>query len=607
MSVLRLLAPGWLALLAVTLIASACGDAAGPPPPDIDPLSIHVPGDTIAPGGVMRVVVRGGVVTQENVSGTIGGVAFAMARANDTTLMALAPEVAPGPKPLALVIGPNTYETTVTVRELPPIPDPMAVINAAVEQAEATMSDDPPPGISAADWELEKEAMTRLTQDAAALASASPADQMAAARLLQAVEAELGPLAAVGALGFQASSSNAQCYARAGIAFVSILAYYASIGIIVAAAVVPGVNVLVIIPGIALLKQTLPAVSTDVAAMMAACSKQEFVGLTPFGGAVGTGLAGRMGDEIQASGGFTFEEGQPLRFQVVETVRPFNASDVSDPEIGKVASTVDLIYGAIASLPQWARSYFPALPPRPSTVPAKPGVTQAATPGDVTIENVTNGVTLSASADGSLLSLTASSESNVEVNFSFDVVSTTDPSVRETISATFIPGPRTFSGEFEFGVLQQASACAWPGVYSGQITIRVTRQGGKPYVEASANGTRTYQDTVSTDEDVTCGPGGSRGLGVSMSGEFNGTSFSLTTDQSPGITSISGTVTPTGGVTGSLGVNWANETNSESGGGSYVAAKSGSQGMTRPLSDRPAAPNPSEPRIQGSADRPVLQ
>ena len=93
------------------------------------------------------------------------------------------------------------------------------------------------------------------------------------------------------------------------------------------------------------------------------------------------------------------------------------------------------MHNKVSELPALIRSYLPTLPSRPSSQGEQPIVDEAALPAAVRIANVTNGVSIAADADGAALLLTATATGSGDRDFTFDVISNEDPSVKQTYTA----------------------------------------------------------------------------------------------------------------------------------------------------------------------------
>lgn len=118
-------------------------------------IALRVPVDTVRPGGVVRVVVPGGGAPA-TAAGTLGGAAISMARENDSTLVALVPDVAAASQPLALTLGARAAQATVRVQPAPVVGDPVATVDAYLDAMTARYAGGAPVGFSAGEWATER-------------------------------------------------------------------------------------------------------------------------------------------------------------------------------------------------------------------------------------------------------------------------------------------------------------------------------------------------------------------------------------------------------------------------------------------------------------------
>jgi hypothetical protein len=424
-----------------------------PPPPPVVSVSLVVPGDTVVPGSPLVVTVRGPQVTGQ-VTGTLGAVPMLFGRQTDSTMVALTPEAPAGPAVLRVSIGGGTGQATVTVRAVPTIAAPATTVTTAINQALAAVPATPPAGITAASWQAHVAELQKMSADAKGwLPTAPPAEQLASARLMEQVRVALAGMPANveapamlvparEASPLASSPVTTACVVQAGFFLTAMTAYLAAITVVVLALLAPGVNVLLALPGLLLVAQSLPQLTPAAVKVIDACGTQQvvllatqpFVAVRSGAAAVAPWTGGAM-----AMNALTFERGKGLRLYPGETVKPFDASQLNaEPALANASAAVERLYAAVASMPDWARGKLALLPPRLSTMPAQAPVTRAAPVSAVRIENITGGVTLRVTPDGDALVVEASSPLSTSVPFTFDVVSTTTPTVRQTLSATLL-------------------------------------------------------------------------------------------------------------------------------------------------------------------------
>ena len=141
-----------VATLAVALLSVvACSSDAGPEVPPISTATLVMPETPPAPGALVRVLVRGGALTATPAP-TLGGVAIAASRADDTTLVFALPATAPGVRPLALLLADGSKASApLTVAAAVPVGEPAAFINASLDAAVALLDGLAAGGVDSAD------------------------------------------------------------------------------------------------------------------------------------------------------------------------------------------------------------------------------------------------------------------------------------------------------------------------------------------------------------------------------------------------------------------------------------------------------------------------
>lgn len=420
----------------VTAPPAATPPSTTPPPA---PLAVRLPVDTARPGAPLRVVVAGAPAL---VDGTLGGVALRLARQDDSTLVALVPEVPAGSQPLRLTVDGRTGGATVTVRDALAVPSPTAALEAALDATLAAYaSPTPSAGFTATEWNAARAAadsVVRLARQR--LAGASAAEQLAAARLVLALPVRpattavesgplAGPLASPASLAYFHTFATAAspvftvgCARAVGSATLSVGAYLGGLGALVAGAFVPGVNLLVAPFGAAVAFRAAPTVRTDVAALPEACAVAE-------------------GINVQALGATVFESGQAVAADLVLRARAMSGSDARSGAAAGVTGMVEEIHAAARGLPSAFGALVPTLPVRLGALPALPATARALSASAVRVVEVTPAtVTLGASAgsDGRAR-LTATTTATAETPFTATLAHADDPALRTTVSGTVRP------------------------------------------------------------------------------------------------------------------------------------------------------------------------
>jgi hypothetical protein len=134
---------------------------------------------------------------------------------------------------------------------------------------------------------------------------------------------------------------------------------------------------------------------------------------------------------------FTFVRQRELAVTPIEEFQELSPSQYDDfATMVRVASITEAMHDMLDRAPDLIQEKIrPYLPPRPSTLPEKPIETRELLPSDVTIANVTNGVSLTIGGDAVTMTLRANAPNHDRREFTFDLVSTTDNSVRRRYEA----------------------------------------------------------------------------------------------------------------------------------------------------------------------------
>jgi hypothetical protein len=459
-------------------IAAGCGDGGGDPSRPADP-ALTVEGASVQAAGIMTVRVQGVTLSAPEYEGTLGGAPVVLATRDDSTLVALVPAVAAGPHTLSARIGGRDLTGAVNVTAARAIADPVAHVDATFDQLEAAFPVTAPPEIAQADWDTQRAQFVAAAVEARDhVAGLPPEQQLEAARFLAALTDELAPLAgAQQGMSASVQGASAECNVATAHLVLSTAALLTS-GVAIAVGIVGNPWLLPV--GAGLLAYTMPEMRKDIARVYEHCDKQRVVsilarvsgesptyglaqvngGSAPFGlsGASGQASAGagmRMGvvSFTPASGGVATEASasqsaaarigfvreRPVRTTPTQGIQAFSTSHIpTNSSFTRISNALDKVAAKFAELPEWARSMLPVIP-RISTVGEKPIVTTTLGPDSIRIANVTGGVTLRSTVSGDALVLTADASGSGEREFTFDVISTTDPSVRSTIQAILRP------------------------------------------------------------------------------------------------------------------------------------------------------------------------
>jgi hypothetical protein len=557
-------------------------------------LNVRVPGDSARPGTILMVKVSGGTITEAKMAATLGGVGLMLARMDDTTLVGIAPEVAAGSRALLVQVPGRKAQTTVNVRAGESIADPVAAVNAELDAQVRNIPTAAPDGFTAAEWGRYRITLDSLVRDAKTkMAAASPAEQLAVARLMASARAQLAASHASAVFSLAGNTQAAgfpdkRCleaigkFARAGAE--TILWLGVTFGGVVSSTF--GVGLAISAGGTVMLFASLPASIEASAGLSKGCFKQQAVSFTELST---TGLLGPPAMALGSAGGtadLTLVSGVEFPIYPTETVRPFSGADAQNPAFSKLAVLVESIHNMVALLPDAIKNRIPGLPRRLADFPSAPPVTRRLAPTLVRLANVQPGtVSLSASASGDALLLKGSSDSAGDVPFTFELVSTSDSTVRRRVSAN-LQVARTYAGPVRFSTASTSAnltgqTCTWKGTAEGTLSIRLSSSNGGTAVVARLTATETGPDGTATP----VGSVGCRAFTFRYSPTFRGTltgnSFSLKNGDFTITGALAGAAQDS--VRGTIGFSFdrpANDTigrRTGAGSGSYVAVRSAAQ------------------------------
>ena len=456
-----------IVLSVATLIGCGGGDGGSGPAPI--PLSLSAVTDTVRPGGVLLVRVSGGRVTQDSLGATLGGVATALGRLDDTTLVLLAPDVPPGARALRVEIGGDTVQTTVSLLAALQFADPEAAIAEALDAPLAAAPAFAPVGITQADWAVRRARADSLVEQAKAeVASLSAADQLMLARMLASVALpDAGPAAApalrlagegsANLFGDGACDVAKRAFVRSGMA--SLYSIGSLVFFIMKPPVIPALKAAGVLVSAAATAGTMLVTHGNFLQVGIDCVVLKTVDATRTPLAEGMRLTTAGVPAAQTAGAQRFFQGRGVTYYPQGLVGPLSSAEIAkDAVIAEMAALLDDLHFAVQRLqgllPDALARKIPALP-RLSTMLPGPTTLEPLTAGDVRIENVSPAsVQLTKSGSGEAIVLTMGATVTDDVPFTYTLVSTADPTIRRTMSgvarpymsATILPIPATVAG-----------------------------------------------------------------------------------------------------------------------------------------------------------------
>jgi hypothetical protein len=476
-----------VAAVLATATLAACGSGDAPAGPEAVPLSLRLHADTVRPGGVLLVSVVGGRAAQDSIAGTIGGLAVTLARVTDSSLVLVVPEAPAGESTLAVDLAGDTARAVVTLLPAIAIDDPHAYLNAALDAQLTIVPAIAPTGITADDWGAKRARLDSLVQEAKTQVAALPAeDQLALARLLaslappaeDAAAGSLTPAARLSGVGM-APMAAANMTAAAnmlewrdptcrnairrflGAGFPALYSAGSLAFFLMAPIPNPLIKGAGAVASAAAFAGTMLVALDRHVEMVAACGVQKTTDLSEDPFESDASLAAARSTVRTAATTRRFFQGRGVTYYPVGTFRPLSNEEIGkDADVSDIADLIDGMHEKVAKVlslaPSFVASKIPAPPRRLSQTP--PGAATArAVPGTgVRIENVRPAsVQLTSSPADLSVTLTSGAAVTDDVPFTYDVVSTYDPTVRKTMSgvarphmsATVLPYPTTVTGD----------------------------------------------------------------------------------------------------------------------------------------------------------------
>ncbi|AHG89806.1 Ig domain protein group 2 domain protein [Gemmatirosa kalamazoonensis] len=421
------------AALSLTACGGGAGDAPAAPSAPVTPtppaqptaLALRVPVDTVRPGAVVRIVIPGGGAPN-GASGTLGSAAFQAARVDDSTLVGLVPDLAPAVHTLRLTLGARAGEASVTVLQAPTIADPVAAVSAQLDAMTTRFAaSTPPDGFSAAEWSRLRAVADSVGRDLRArMASATPAERLAVARLFASAGASSG------STSFAALKAGpvltAACARQIASAAAPVQAVYVGLGAMVGGAafgLTPAGAALFGVAGAAVYLQFMPDAVANVARLPEACYVGERIEAKPLATDV-------------------LESGRVVAVDVLEWARSMSGAEARQGAAATVTDGIDRVYAAVAALPSSVAGAITKLPLRLSTLPVTAAAARALDPQRVRLVSVspsTVSATVSAASGG--LTFTATTGATTDTRFTATLAHTDDPTLQTTVTGTVRPTP----------------------------------------------------------------------------------------------------------------------------------------------------------------------
>lgn len=400
-------------MVAFALFA-ACSDVSGP---SLDDLDLTIVGDTTRPGTLLTAYVTGGTISASQVSGTLGDAPISFGRQDDTTLVALVPEVAAGSRTLTLHYLGSTGQWTVTVLPAVAIANPLAATTTMLDAIVAGFPFTPPAGISGDQWAMHRAKLDSLVTDAKArLAAATPAEQLAVARLVESMDDELVAARVMASL-------TGECAVAIASATLSTSALIASLGVTVAG-LVPGIGWALVPVGGALAYKAWPQVMADVPTAFSVCATQESFDYSTSSNIVSLRASGTASANLNET--LVFSPTSAVMITVSQRVTSLSKADLSDYDVFRFSGLLDRLHGVVGELPDAIASLAPPLPPKfPETATT---IMRPVAPSDLIISDVRpTTVYMSMDDTGPRLALRAQSLAAGDVPFSFLLIKETGP------------------------------------------------------------------------------------------------------------------------------------------------------------------------------------
>lgn len=385
--------------------------------PSGPPLTMRVPVDTVRPGMLLEARIAGAALPA-TVSGALAGQALTLARDSDSTLVAFVPELPAGTAMLTLTIGGRAAQAPVQVRPAVSIADPRAELTRFADAlARRYTPTTPPAGFAAADWSRMRTIVDSLDRELrVAIAAATPAEQLAAARYLASRQAgEAGGLAS------------------ASVPFVTPDRCNGALDRLTS----QGINVLGNLAGI----KASEVLSVRLRNFVALGEHFDgvydwIVGMATF--PVDCAAAEIL--ETQPPATSVVDQGGILGVTVMATIRALDGSRSQDPLIASYTRLIERVIAAVRALPAMLRSLLDRLPARVQDLPARPtwkSVLEATRLRIVSV--VPSTVTVSGESRGTELLLRPSTTATTATDFTVTLAHADDATLRTTVRGTVRP------------------------------------------------------------------------------------------------------------------------------------------------------------------------
>lgn len=431
-------------MLAASLALSAC-DGGGVTDPGATFTARLESGGSIRPGTVATVIVTGASTANGPISARIGSVSIPFAALDDSTLVALVPELPAGTAVLRIDIASAAARVSVDVQAGLAIVNPSAQAATDLDAILAGVPAAPAPGYTAAQWSVHRATMDSIVRNLkVTIAAASPDAQLAIARVISTylstadTDASAPPIMSEHGLTSACVSASASVSGH-GLVFATGLTLAIAAAPLALTGVGTGPALAVAGLGVLVMYKSYPAVINAVVKWKDVCSHQDAVTILD-----GSDLFSRSSsaslsvNATHVPDTIAFVAGRSKTFTVFETIRPFSGTDAQLGANARPTKMIDSWHDEVAELPAVLRALVPSslLPARVSQLPQAPSVTRELDASRVRIENVSlSKVTLAAQTAGSVMTLTARTTDSSDANFSFDVVSTENTLARKRLAA----------------------------------------------------------------------------------------------------------------------------------------------------------------------------
>ena len=421
--------------------------------------TVRLLADTARVGSVLMLDIDGAAVTADTLTARIGSTPVRLVRTTATSFAALMPEMPAGQATLQFTVGGTPVSASVTVMAGLAISDPVGTIRAALDATAAAVPATPPTGVSATEWNARRATLDSVVHAAKAqVASLSAAEQLTIARLLSAapaVQASVGTSSVMLNTATQDGSSlvSAQFFklsvcqsamaqvVRTGMPSLLMLG---GMLVFIIAPIDPITKAVGTVATAAAFAGTLLITIDNVQKAGVVCGVEEQTDLQDnfLANLQVRGLSD-VSASVQAAGPRRFFVGRPVTQYPVGTFRRLSTVEVAkDALVKRMADILDKLNTKVSSvssrLPESVQALLPLLPARLGA----PGSArlEAVPPSAVRIDNVQPAsVQLSATVSGDAIVLQTGASVTDDVPFTYDVISTYDPSVKITKSGVARP------------------------------------------------------------------------------------------------------------------------------------------------------------------------